>query len=51
MKGFMRQRSDAWELRVYLGTDPVTRKQRYATEPCAAGSARSPRWSRTRNGA
>ena len=31
MKGFMRRRGDAWELRVYLGIDPVTGKQRYAT--------------------
>ena len=37
MKGFMRQRSDAWELRVYLGTDPVTRKQRYATRTVRGG--------------
>ena len=26
MKGFMRRRGDAWDLRVYLGTDPVTRE-------------------------
>jgi len=31
MKGFIRQRGDAWELRVYLGADQVTGKQRYAT--------------------
>lgn len=31
MKGFMRRRGDAWELRVYVGTDPVTGKQRYAS--------------------
>ncbi len=23
MKGFMRQRGEAWELRVYLGRDPM----------------------------
>jgi hypothetical protein len=23
-QGYIRQRGDAWELRVYLGTDPVT---------------------------
>ena len=40
MKGFMRRRGDAWELRVYLGTDPVTGKQRYASRPCAAASVR-----------
>lgn len=32
MKGFMRQRGAAWELRVYLGADPVSGKQRYATK-------------------
>jgi hypothetical protein len=32
MKGSMRQRGSAWELRVYLGADPVTGKQRYATK-------------------
>ena len=30
MKGFIRRRRAAWELRVSLGTDPVTNKQRYA---------------------
>ncbi|WP_162942049.1 tyrosine-type recombinase/integrase [Desertimonas flava] len=33
----MRQRGDAWELRVYLGRDPVTDKQRYATRTVRAG--------------
>ena len=42
MKGFMRRRGDAWELRVYLGIDPVTGKQRYASRPCV-GQARGPR--------
>jgi hypothetical protein len=28
MKGSMRQRGSAWELRVYLGVDPVSSKQR-----------------------
>jgi integrase len=37
MKGFMRQRGDAWELRVYVGRDPVTGKQRYATRTVRAG--------------
>lgn len=37
MKGSMRQRGSAWELRVYLGTDPVTGKQRYATKTVRAG--------------
>ena len=30
MKGFMRQRGASWELRVFLGYDPVTGKQRYS---------------------
>jgi hypothetical protein len=37
MKGFMRRRGDAWELRVYLGADAVTRKQRYASRTIRAG--------------
>ena len=32
MRGFIRQRGDAWELRVYLGQDAVTGKKRYATK-------------------
>ena len=40
MKGFMRQRSqrgDSWELRVYIGTDPVTGKQRRGTRTVQGG--------------
>jgi integrase len=37
MKGFMRQRGDSWELRVYLGRDPMTGKQRYATRTVRGG--------------
>ncbi len=37
MKGHLGRRGDAWELRVYLGTDPVTRKQRYATKSFRGG--------------
>jgi integrase len=37
MKGFMRQRGDAWELRVYLGRDAVTGKQRYASRTVRGG--------------
>ena len=37
MRGFMRQRGDASELRVYLGTDPVTGKQRYASRTTRGG--------------
>ena len=47
MKGFMRQRGDAWELRVYLGRDPVTGKQRYASRhggKPAPRSVPSPIW-------
>ncbi len=37
MKGFMRQRGASWELRVYLGLDPVTGKKRYATKTVRGG--------------
>jgi integrase len=37
MKGFMRQRGASWELRVYVGRDPVTGKQRYATRTVRGG--------------
>ena len=37
MKGFIRQGGDAWELRVYLGVDPVSGKQRYASRTVRAG--------------
>ena len=43
MKGFMRRRGDAWELRVYLGTDPVTGKQRYATRTVRGGKREAQR--------
>lgn len=43
MKGFIRQRGDAWELRVYLGADPVTGKQRYATRTVRAGKREAQR--------
>jgi hypothetical protein len=36
MKGFIRQRGDAWELKVYLGADPVTGKQRHASRTVRA---------------
>jgi hypothetical protein len=32
-----RQRGDAWELRLYLGGDPVTGKQRYASRTVRGG--------------
>ena len=37
MKGFIRPRGDAWELRVFLGTDPVTNKKRYASKTVHGG--------------
>ncbi|MEZ5265917.1 MAG: site-specific integrase [Acidimicrobiales bacterium] len=37
MKGFMRKRGDAWELRVFLGADAVTGKKRYATRTVRGG--------------
>jgi integrase len=37
MKGFMRQRGPSWELRVFLGYDPLTRKQRYASRTVRGG--------------
>jgi hypothetical protein len=43
MKGFIRQRGDAWELRVYLGADPVTGKQRCATRTVRAGKREAQR--------
>ena len=48
MKGFMRQRGVSWELRVFLGHDPLTGKKRYATRTVRGGKReaqilRSPR--------
>ena len=43
MKGFIRRRGDAWELRVYLGTDPVTNKQRYASRTVRTGKREAQR--------
>lgn len=37
MKGFIRRRGDASELRVLLGTDPVTNKKRYASRTARSG--------------
>ncbi|MEM9749277.1 MAG: hypothetical protein AAF945_21515, partial [Actinomycetota bacterium] len=37
MKGFIRQRGSSWELRVYLGRDPITGKKRYATKSVRGG--------------
>ena len=43
MKGFMRQRGDAWELRVHLGKDPVTGKQRSDTRTVRGGKREAQR--------
>jgi hypothetical protein len=43
MKGSMRQRALSWELRVYLGADPVSGKQRYATKTVRAGKREAQR--------
>ena len=43
MKGFIRRRGDAWELRVYLGTDLVTNKQRYASRTVRTGKREAQR--------
>jgi hypothetical protein len=37
VKGFIRQRGDAWELRVFLGNDPLTGKERYTTRSVRCG--------------
>jgi integrase len=37
MKGSMRQRGASWELRVYLGHDPLTGKKRYTTRTVRGG--------------
>lgn len=43
MKGFMPQRGSSWELRVYLGDDPVTGKQYYATNSVRCGKREAQR--------
>jgi len=43
MKGFIRPRGDAWELRVFLGTDPVTNKKRYASKTVHGGKREAQR--------
>ncbi len=37
MRGHIRKRGDAWELRVYVGVDAVTGKKRYATKSIRGG--------------
>jgi len=43
MKGFMRQRGSAWDLRVYLGKDPVSGKQRYVPKTVRGGNREAQR--------
>ncbi|MEZ5247604.1 MAG: site-specific integrase [Acidimicrobiales bacterium] len=43
MKGYMRQRGGSWELRVFLGHDPVTGKQRYANRTVRGGKREAQR--------
>jgi len=33
MQGSMRQRGDAWQVRVFAGRDPVTGKKRWISRP------------------
>jgi hypothetical protein len=37
MKGYMRERSGGWELRVYAGRDPVSGRMRYLTRTVRGG--------------
>jgi integrase len=37
MRGHLRQRGDAWELRAYAGVDPVTNRQKYVTRTFRGG--------------
>jgi hypothetical protein len=43
VKGFMRQRGSAWELRVFVGTDAVTGKKRYTTKTVRGGNREAQR--------
>ena len=43
MKGSMRKRGESWELRVFLGYDPVTGKQRYTTRTVRTGKREAQR--------
>lgn len=37
MRGHVRQRGDAWELRAYMGKDPVTGREKYKTQTVRCG--------------
>jgi integrase len=38
MRGHLRKRGDAWELRAYAGVDPVTKRQKYVTRTFRGGA-------------
>jgi integrase len=37
VKGHLRKRGEAWELRAYAGVDPITKRQKYATRTFRGG--------------
>jgi len=37
MRGHIRQRGDTWELRAYVGRDPVTGRKKYLTRTFRGG--------------
>jgi hypothetical protein len=37
MKGHLRQRGSAWELRAYAGVDPIRGRQKYVTRTFRGG--------------
>ena len=37
MKGHLRRRGNAWELRAYVGIDPITNRQKYLTRTFRGG--------------
>ncbi len=37
MRGHLRQRGEAWELRAYAGVDPITNRQKYVTRTFRGG--------------
>ncbi len=43
MKGYLGRRGESWELRAYVGTDPVTGKQRYAIRSFRGGKREAQR--------
>ncbi|MEM8904295.1 MAG: N-terminal phage integrase SAM-like domain-containing protein [Actinomycetota bacterium] len=43
MRGFKRKRGNSWELRVFLGNDPLTGKQRYRTKSVRCGKREAER--------